>query len=110
MIYRVWHGYTTPGNADEYEALLKSEIFNGIEARPITGFRGIDLLRRHLDDEVEFITIMRFDTIGDVKSFTGEDFETAYVPAAARAILKRFDTVSQHYEMRESRAYDPARF
>jgi hypothetical protein len=23
MISRIWHGWTTPGNADKYEALLK---------------------------------------------------------------------------------------
>ena len=26
MIARIWYGYTTPENADAYEALLKTEI------------------------------------------------------------------------------------
>ncbi|MGQ7791653.1 antibiotic biosynthesis monooxygenase family protein [Faunimonas sp. B44] len=105
MILRIWHGYTTPGNADAYEALLKQEIFEGIEGKALPGFRGIDLLRRALGDEVEFVTIMRFEAIENVKAFTGEDYETAYVPEAARKVLKRFDARSQHYELRESRAY-----
>jgi antibiotic biosynthesis monooxygenase (ABM) superfamily enzyme len=105
VIRRVWHGYTTPENADVYEALLKQEIFHGIEEKQIPGFRGIDLLRRSLEDEVEFITIMQFDTLHDVKSFVGEDYEACYVPAAARKVLKRFDQRSQHYELRESRRY-----
>jgi antibiotic biosynthesis monooxygenase (ABM) superfamily enzyme len=105
MIYRIWHGYTAPDNAEAYEALLKREIFHGIEHKKITGFRGIDLLRRRNGGEEEFITIMRFDSIASVKSFTGEDYETAYVPDAARQVLKRFDARSQHYELRESRAY-----
>jgi len=71
----------------------------------IPGFRGIDLLRRSLDGEEEFITIMRFETRDDVKAFVGEDYELAYVPDAARKLLKRFDARSQHYEMRESRSY-----
>jgi len=33
MIGRIWHGWTTPANADAYEALLKSEIFVGIRDR-----------------------------------------------------------------------------
>jgi heme-degrading monooxygenase HmoA len=105
MILRIWHGYTTPENGDAYEALLKREIFHGIEQKRIPGFRGIDLLRRSLDGEEEFITIMRFETLEDVKAFVGEDYDVAYVPDAARRILKRFDARSQHYEMRESRNY-----
>jgi len=105
MIYRVWHGYTTPENAGAYEALLKSEIFHGIESKKIEGFRGIDLIRRRNGDEEEFITIMRFDSIDNVKAFTGQDYEKAYVPDAARKVLKRFDARSQHYDLRESRSY-----
>jgi hypothetical protein len=48
-ISRIWHGWTTPANADSYENLLKSEIFPGILARKIEGFRRIDLLRRPLE-------------------------------------------------------------
>lgn len=105
MIYRIWHGYTTLANAPVYEALLKREIFHGIESRKLEGFRGIELIRRTLGDEEEFITIMRFDAIDDIKAFTGEDYETAYVPAEARKVLKRFDARAQHYELRESRSY-----
>ena len=105
MIYRIWHGYTTPENADTYEALLKAEIFAGIEAMNIKGFKGIDLVRRRLGEEEEFVSIMRFDTLDSVKAFVGDDYEACYVPEAARKVLKRFDQRSQHYELRESRSY-----
>jgi antibiotic biosynthesis monooxygenase (ABM) superfamily enzyme len=105
MIYRIWHGYTTLANAPVYEALLKREIFHGIEQKKLEGFRGIDLIRRTLGEEEEFITIMRFDSLANVKAFAGEDYETAYVPAEARKVLQRFDARSQHYELRESRSY-----
>ena len=52
MISRIWHGWTTHENADVYESLLKSEIFYGIKDREIEGYKGIDLLRRDLDNEV----------------------------------------------------------
>lgn len=99
MIARIWHGWTTPENADAYEALLKHEIFVGIQARQIAGFRGIQLLRRSLAAEVEFTTIMWFDSIAAVRTFAGEDYEVAVVPPKARALLSRFDERSQHYEI-----------
>jgi antibiotic biosynthesis monooxygenase (ABM) superfamily enzyme len=105
MIVRIWHGWTTPENADAYEALLKREIFAGIADKKIAGYHGIELVRRNAGDEVEFITMMRFSSIDDVKSFVGEDYEQAYVPAAARKVLKRFDQRSQHYELRENIKY-----
>ena len=57
-------------------------------------------MRRDLDDEVEFITVMRFDTMDAVRAFAGEDYETAYVPPKAREVLSRFDERSQHYDLR----------
>lgn len=100
MVSRIWHGYTTPENADAYEALLKSEIFTGIQNRQIVGYKGIQLFRRDLDIETEFITVMWFDTLDAVRSFAGEDYEVAVVPPKARALLSRFDERSQHYEVK----------
>jgi heme-degrading monooxygenase HmoA len=101
MITRIWHGWTTVGQADAYEELLRHEIFEGISARKIPGFAGIDLLRKDGSEEVEFITIMWFDSLADVRSFAGEDYESAVVPPAARALLERFDARSAHYDVRE---------
>jgi len=99
MIARIWHGWTSLKNADAYEALLRQEIFVGIQNRNIGGLLGIELLRRRLDREVEFITIMSFDSIAAVRVFAGEDYEVAVVPPKAQALLKRFDERSQHYEI-----------
>jgi heme-degrading monooxygenase HmoA len=101
MIARIWYGYTTPENADAYEALLRTEIFPGILARNIAGFRRIELLRGPVGDEVEFATVMWFDSLESVKAFAGADYETAVVLPKARAVLKRFDAHSRHYEVRE---------
>ena len=100
MISRVWHGWTTPGNADAYEALLKSEIFTAITNRQITGYKGIQLFRRNLGKEAEFVTVMWFDSLEAVKAFAGADYEVAVVPPKARALLSRFDARSQHYEVK----------
>jgi len=103
MVARIWHGWTTLGNADQYEALLKEEIFVGIQDRRIHGFKGIQLLRREHGKEIEFVTIMRFDSLAAVREFAGEDYEAAVVPDKARAILSHFDARSQHYEVRAER-------
>ncbi len=103
MISRIWHGWTTPENADRYESLLKTEIFPGILARKIAGFRRSELLRRALEREVEFITVMRFESWESVKEFAGDHLDHAVVAPKARALLARFDDRSQHYEVRETR-------
>ena len=115
MISRIWHGWTKPEKADAYEELLKREIFVGIRGRAIPGFQSIQLFRRDLGTEpgspadasasagvveVEFITVMWFDSLESVRVFAGEDYEAAVVPPAARALLSRFDARSQHYEVK----------
>jgi 2'-5' RNA ligase len=97
MIVRIWHGWTTPDNADAYESLLRDEIFVGIGERHIPGYHGIQLLRRHAGDEVEFVTLMRFESLDAVRIFAGGDYEVAVVPPQAQALLKRYDARSQHY-------------
>ena len=103
MIARIWHGWTVPQNAEKYEALLREEIFVGIQNRRIPGFKSIQLLRRPIDDEVEFITIMVFDSLDAVREFAGEDYERAVVPEETMVVLSRFDQRSQHYEIKVER-------
>jgi hypothetical protein len=74
MIVRIRHGYTTRENADIYKNLLS---------------------------EIEFITVLWFDSLESVRVFPGQDHEAAVVPPKARAVLKRFDERSQHNEVRE---------
>ena len=99
MISRIWHGWTSEANADAYESLLRSEIFTGIAAQGIPGYRGINLLRRAVPEGVEFITIMWFDSLDAVRKFAGEDYEVAVVLPQARQLLSHFDARSQHYEV-----------
>ena len=103
MICRIWRGWTTPADADAYERLLRSEIFEGIAARDIPGYHGIELLRRPAADSVEFVTLMWFESLESVRAFAGTDYEVAVVPPEARALLQRFDARSAHYEVRQPR-------
>ena len=102
---RIWHGWTTPENADTYQQLLHDEIFPGIEAKNIPGYQKIELFRMDLGDEVEFVTIMTFDSLQNVIDFQGEDYKKCYVPDAAQKVLKHWDQESSHYETIETRNY-----
>ncbi len=96
MISRVWHGWTTREDADEYERLLRSEILPGIHR--VDGYRGAYVLRRDVEDGVEFVTMTMFDSLDAVRAFAGEDYEIAVILPEARELLARFDERSAHYE------------
>jgi hypothetical protein len=98
MISRIWHGWTTHDNAAAYQSLLETEILPGIAGRQINGYKGAHLLRRDLENEVEFVTILWFESLEALKDFAGEDYEVAVVPPKARALLSRFDDRSRHYQ------------
>jgi len=98
VIARIWRGWTTPENAHAYQRIVSQEVLPGIAARNLEGYHGAYLLRRDLDGEVEFVTIMLFDSLEQVRAFAGEDYEAAYVPPRARAVLARFDERSAHYD------------
>ena len=106
MIARIWHGYTTVENADAYEYLLRHEIFEGIANKQMAGYRGIQLLKRKLENEFEFTTIMWFDKLEYVKEFMGEEYENAYVLPQAQQLLIRYDKKSIHCELLHELKYN----
>lgn len=99
MIIRLWRGWTRPENAKAYQEVLTKTVIPMIEGYNIAGFRKIESMRRDLDGETEFATIMWFDSLEDIRAFAGEDYARAHVPDVARAVLKRWDERAVHYEM-----------
>jgi len=97
VIARVWRGRTTRENAAAYEELLGTTILPGIDR--VTGFRGAELFRRDLGDEVEFMTVTRFDSLDAVREFAGEDYEQAVISDEAHRLLTRFDERVAIYEL-----------
>ena len=73
MIARIWHGWTKRADAKTYENMLRNEIFPTIAARNIRGYRGPELFIREDGNEVEFVTLLRFDSMEGVKEFAGAD-------------------------------------
>lgn len=102
MIARIWHGWTTPGNAPAYERLLRAEVLPSIAAKQMPGYHGAHVFRREDGDEVAFLTILWFDSLEAVRALSGDDYEVAYVPPQAQAVLSRFDARAQHYDVLET--------
>jgi heme-degrading monooxygenase HmoA len=97
MIARVWRGYARPDHADAYEAMLKPELLPGLSK--VEGYRGSYLLRRTAGDEVEFVTIILWDSLDNVRAVAGPDYEAAVIPEERRQHLSRFDAKAAHYEV-----------
>ena len=103
MICRLWRGWTTPEDAVAYERIVRTEVIPGIEARNIPGLQHIDLMKRDLDGEIEFQTLMWFDNLDSVRAFMGEDYTLSHVPLEARAVLNSFDDRAAHFEVIDRR-------
>jgi len=100
MIARVWRGYAQRDQADAYAAMLKPELLPGLSQ--VKGYRGSYLLRRDHADEVEFITIILWDSLEAIKAIAGDHYERAVVPEERRQHLVRWDDVAAHYEVDHS--------
>jgi len=97
MIARIWHGSTKPENADAYESMLKPELLPGLSQ--VAGFRGSYLLRRPNGGEVEFITIILWESLEALKAFAGPEYEVSIIPEERRRYLCRHDDRAAHYEV-----------
>jgi heme-degrading monooxygenase HmoA len=104
MIARIWHGYAKPEHADAYEAMLMPETLPGIGK--VRGYRGSYLLRREVGDEVEFVTILLWDSLEAIRAVAGADYETAVVPQERRRYLTRCDAKAAHYEITATHGLD----
>src|SRR5258706_3220026 len=100
MIARIWHGRTSRENAEEYERLLREEVLLEIAKRSIPGYKGAEIFIREAEsDEVEFITLLRFETLDGVKTFAGKDYETPVIPPESKKLLKHHSEKSRHYRI-----------
>jgi len=98
MIARIWHGWTKPADAKAYENMLRNEIFSSIAARKIPGYHGAELFIREDGNEVEFVTLLRFDSMEGVKEFAGADETRPVIYPGVERLLTRMER-SQHYHI-----------
>jgi len=96
MIARVWRGATCAANAEAYAAYVEGELD---AARALDGNRGTLVLRRVEGDRAEFVTVLLFDSLDDVRTFAGDDVERAvFYPEDDRYLVER-DLRVLHYEV-----------
>lgn len=100
MVCRVWRGWTTIEDAQRYDDYLQKELFPRLKHELHSqGYRGYQLLRIIRSEEVEFMTMLWFESIESVRSFAGENYEVAVVSKKARSLLTRFADRVDHYEV-----------
>jgi antibiotic biosynthesis monooxygenase (ABM) superfamily enzyme len=98
MIARIWHGWTKPADAKAYEQMLRDEIFPWIAARNIEGYRGAELFISEGTDEVEFVTLLRFDSMDAVKAFAGDNESKPVIFPKAEPLITRMEQ-ARHYRI-----------
>ena len=107
MVARIWRGYTTAENADRYQAMLIPEVLPGIGA--VKGYLGSYVLRRPAGEEVEFVTVLFWESIEAIGAVAGPNFERAVIPADRRQFLSRCDETATHYEVVSTQLSRPPR-
>jgi len=70
--------------------------------RGIGGYLGGRVLRRKVDEQVEFLVLTQWDSWDAIRAFAGENPDAAVIEPAAKAVLTEFDRVVRHFHV----AYD----
>ena len=78
--------------------MLRDEIFPSIAARNIEGYHGSELFIREDGDEVEFVTLLRFDSMEAVTEFAGPDASKPVIFPKAEALITRMQ-LARHYRV-----------
>jgi heme-degrading monooxygenase HmoA len=99
MIARHWRGWTTPANADAYEALLKTKVLPGF--CEIDGYCGGYVLRNDSHDETEFVVINFFESLEAVQRFAGPDYAIPVFEPEARVLLSKVEQIAHHYDVKQ---------
>ena len=81
-----------------YEKMLRDEIFPSIAARKIEGYHGAELFIHEDGDEVEFVTLLRFDSMDAVTEFAGPETSKPVIFPKAEALITRMDP-ARHYRI-----------
>ena len=97
MIARIWRGRATAGHAEAYASHAARSVFPALGR--LAGQRGAWLLRRDLDDGVEFVAVTLWESRRSIEAFTGPDIARSVVEPEARAVLVEFDDFATHYEV-----------
>jgi heme-degrading monooxygenase HmoA len=102
MIARVWRGTAALPAADAYYRHFATNVAPHL--KDLAGHRSAYLLRREVDEQVEFVAVTLWDSLEAITRFAGADPSVAIVEPEARVVLSEYDDVVQHYEVAYSSA------
>jgi heme-degrading monooxygenase HmoA len=97
MIARHWRGVAKREFADAYVEHLHSETFPQLVQLP--GFHDASLLRRDVDQGVEFLVVTVWKSLDAIRSFAGNDTQSAVVPLKVQQMMIEYDRRARHYEV-----------
>ena len=97
MISRNWRGLARAEEADNYVRHLQNETFPQLSRIP--GFVSASILRRPLNQGVEFVIVTTWESIDSIRQFAGKPEDMAVVPAVVQAMMIEHDTRVAHYEI-----------
>jgi len=90
---------TSPRRVEDrsHERRLRPELLPGLSQKQ--GFRASCLLRRPVGHEIEFVTIILWESLDNVRALAGDDYEKALIPEDRLPLLSRYDARAAHYEI-----------
>ena len=105
-IIRTWKGWNSIENAPIYKDMLVNEVFPAVKKKGVFGLEKVSISIQNKGNEVEFFLVLQFESLDAVKTFAGENYEIAYIPDNAKAVLSRYDDKAEHYEFIEELVFD----
>jgi heme-degrading monooxygenase HmoA len=93
----MWRGATTRANAAAYARYVAETGLVGYRATP--GNRGAHVLQRDVGELTEIVTLSFWDSLDAIKSFAGENVETAVFYARDDDYLVERDLHVTHFRM-----------
>ncbi|SEG78130.1 Antibiotic biosynthesis monooxygenase [Nonomuraea solani] len=97
MIARIWHATATPSGADAYRRHFTEAVLP--ELQKITGHQGAYLLQHPAAEQVDIQVITFWASLDAIRSFAGEDLDTAVVEPDAQAALLTYSATVVHHDV-----------
>jgi heme-degrading monooxygenase HmoA len=97
MIARIWRCTVSVERLLEYLEHFQQSVY--VDVKKLKGFKKVKILQRDMDGAVELTVISFWESLDAIRSFAGENVETAVVAPAAQAILLTFETTVTHHKV-----------
>jgi hypothetical protein len=105
----MWRGWTAPENAAAYESYLTGELFPRVQRElGSLGYLGYHVLRRNDGNEIEFVTLVWFESLATVQAFAGANYEAPVITEKAARLLSHYEPRCEHFEVRGSALIEQA--